>query len=194
MGLLYELQAQLETLENEKKTGKEEKAGHLEVIKTNLPAVTAYCEMEDYHGDWSYESLRNYMKEAEKILSKRSNLITLKADKKVQEFIRNNGKEALMQLKRDNHNLKLEDCVIGADQLHMYEVIDNYVVPRTGQIFLTPNSRIGRAPFYSSEKILGSWHIPTLWFNLSVLMLMSVIAALLLLTDCPGRYVRKENH
>lgn len=194
MGLLYELQSQMETMQNEKKTGKEVKPEHMEVVRTNLHIVTAYCGMEDYNGDWSYESLHDYMKEAEKILSKRSNQITLKADKKVQDFIRNNGKEALMQLKRDNHNLKLEDCVIGADQLHMYEVIDNYVVPRTGQIFLTPSSHIGRAPFYSSEKILGSWHIPTLWFNLSVLMLMSVIAALLLLTDCPGQYVRRENH
>jgi hypothetical protein len=76
----------------------------------------------------------------------------------------------------------------------MLDVIDDYIVPRSGLIFLTPQSHAGRAPFYSSEKILGSWHVKTLWFNLSVLLLMSIIAIILLLTDCPGRYVRKENN
>ena len=31
-------------------------------------------------------------------------------------FIREHGKEELLKLKRENYNLKLEDCVIGADQ------------------------------------------------------------------------------
>jgi hypothetical protein len=30
-----------------------------------------------------------------------------------------------------------------------------------------------------------------LWFNLTVLLIMSIIMTILLLTDCPGRYVRK---
>ena len=97
----------------------------------------------------------------------------------------------MLDLKRSNYNLKLEDCVIGADQQRMLDVIDNSIVPRTGIIFLTPQSRIGRAPFYSSEKIIGSWHIKTLWFNITIMLLMSIIVTLLLLTDCPGKYVRK---
>ena len=113
-------------------------------------------------------------------------------DTQTSQFIRQNGKEALLQLKRDNYNLKLEDCVIGAEQRSTLEVVGTTIVPRTGIIFLTPRSTMGRAPFYSSEKILGSWHIKTLWFNMAVLLLMSIIMTTLLLTDCPGRYVRKH--
>ena len=193
MGFLDEMQSQLETMKDETMKGKEMKKEHMDVILTNLPILTEYCGMEPYMGDNSYQSLYDYMKEAEKILSKRSNQITLKADAQVTAFIQQNGKDALLKLKRDNYNLKLEDCVIGADNKRTLEVVNNHIVPRTGLIFLTPHSKIGRAPFYSSEKIFGSWHVKTMWYNISVLLLMSIIVTVLLLTDCPGRYIRKES-
>ena len=133
------------------------------------------------------------MKEAEAILSKRGNQLTLKADAIASNYIRQNGKEALIQLKRDNYNTKLEDCVIGADQQRMLDVIDNYIVPRTGLIYLTPQSKIGRAPFYSSEKVLGSWHIKTLWFNMAVLLLMSIIMISLLTKNIIINIINNSN-
>ena len=193
VGFLYELQSQLKTMQDEQIHGKEVKPEHIEIIRTNLPIITEFCGMEPYQGDYSYESLDKYMNEAENILAKRSNQITLKADAQISSFIRENGKESLLQLKRNNYNLKLEDCVVGADQKRMLDVVDNHIVPRTGLIFLTPQNQMGRAPFYSSEKIIGSWHVKTLWFNMTILLLMSVIMIILLLTDTPGRYIRKNN-
>jgi hypothetical protein len=192
MGFLYELQSQLETMKDEQQRGKTVNQQHLEVIRTNLPVITEFCQMKPYDGDYSYASLRQYMLDAEDILAKRSNSITLKADALMSNVVRQQGKDAVMELKRNNFNLKLEDCVIGADQQRMLDVIDNYIVPRTGSIFLTPRSNIGRAPFYSSEKVVGGWHIKTLWFNMAVLLLMSIIATILLLSDCPGRFIRKN--
>ena len=191
MGFLYELQSQLETMKDEITKGKPFDPSHLKVIEKNLPILTAYCGMKPYGGDKSYPSLSSYMKEAESLLAKRGNDATMKVDAMKSKLIRQNGKEALLQLKRDNYNTKLEDCVIGADQQRMLDVIDHHIVPRTGLIFLTPLSRCGRAPFYSSEKIVGEWHIKTLWFNMGVMMLMCIIVALMLFNDCPGRYIRK---
>jgi hypothetical protein len=51
---------------------------------------------------------------------------------------------------------------------------------------------MGRAPFYSSEKIIGPYHIKTLRYNMTILLLMSIIVTILLLTDYPGRYIRKN--
>ena len=192
MGLLYELQSQLETQKSEQMQGKEVKPEHMRVIRKNLPLLTEYCGLEPYRGDESYTSLFDYMKEAERVLVKRGNKITLQVEAVTSAFIRQNGKEALLQLKRDNYNTKLEDCVIGADQQRMLDVVDDCIVPRTGIIFLTPRSQIGRAPFYSSEKIIGSHPVKTLWFNMAVLLLMSIIVTILLQTDCPGRYMRKQ--
>ena len=191
MGVLNELQSQLETKKDEEKKGKPVDPKHMETIRMNLPDITAYCQMKPYEGDYSYTSLYDYMKEAEDILAKRSNEATLKADNKMAAMIREQGKENILQLKRDNYNIKLEDCVIGADQRHMLDVIDGHLVPRMSIIYLTPRSQCGRAPFYSSEKIIGSWHIKTLWFNMSVLLLMCIILIILLLTDWPGKIIRK---
>lgn len=192
IGYLYEIQSQLETLKDEQTHGKDVKPEHMEVIRTNLPIVTEYCGMKAYQGDESYTSLYNYMKEAEKILSKRSNQATLKVDALTADFIRNYGKDALLDLKRNNFNLKLEDFVISAGNHKLLDVIDNTIVPRTVPIFLTPRNKTGRAPFYSSVKILGDTPVKTLWFNMAVLLLMSVIVTILLLTDRPGRYIRKD--
>ena len=193
LGLLYELQSQLETMKDEQERKKEAKIDHMQVIRTNLPQLTAFCGMKPYQGDESYQSLKDYMKQAEDLLSKRSNQLTLKADALASNYIRQNGKEALLQLKRDNYNTKLEDCVIGADQQRMLDVIDNYVVPRTGLIYLTPQSKIGRAPFYSSEKILGTWHIKTLWFNMGVLLLMCIIMVILLTKNIIINIINNSN-
>ena len=191
MGVLNELQSQLETKKDEEKKGKPVDPMHMETIRMNLPEITSYCQMKPYEGDYSYTSLYDYMKEAEEILAKRSNEATLKADNKMAAMIREQGKESILQLKRDNYNIKLEDCVIGADQRQMLDVIDGHLVPRMSIIYLTPRSQCGRAPFYSSEKIIGSWHIKTLWFNMSVLLLMCIILIILLLTDWPGKIIRK---
>jgi ABC-type multidrug transport system ATPase subunit len=189
-GFLDELQSQLETQKHEQTTGRDVKPIHMEVIKTNLPELTEYCGMKPYEGDYTYETLSAYLHEAEAKLSKRCNELSLRADAMMGRLIRQEGKEGVLELKRDNFNTKLEDCVIGADQQHMLEIIDSHIVPRTGLIYLTPHNNIGRAPFYSSEKIIGPWHIKTLWFNMAMLLLMSIAATVLLLTDCPGRFLR----
>lgn len=189
---LYELQSQLETMHDEQLRGHDVKPEHMDIIKTNLPVLTAFCQMEPYSGNESYTSLYQYMKNAERILSARCNRATLKKDALVTSFIRQYGKESFLQLKRNNYNLKLEECVVGADQPRMVEVISNHIVPRAATIFLTPHSSLGRAPFYSSEKRLGSLSVKTLWFNMGIITLMSIISIILLLTDCPGRYLRKD--
>ena len=159
VGFLYELQSQLETMNDEQKRGREVKPSHMRVIKTNLPVLSDYCGMEPYQGDYSYESLRKYMKEVERELSKRGNKATLAGDALMAKFLHDYGKDNVLELKRNNFNLKLEEFVIGADQQRMLDIVDDHIVARAGLVYLTPRSHIGRAPFYSSEKILGSWHI-----------------------------------
>ena len=192
--LLYELQSQLETMKDEQTRGKDVKPEHMEVIHTNLPLVSEYCGMEPYQGDNSYSSLRQYMKDAEQRLTKQGNKVTLKSDALMADKIRQMGKDGVLDLKRRCYNLKLKDCVTGADQRKVIDIVDSHIVPRSGLIYLTPRSHWGHAPFYSCEKILGTWHIKTLWFNLAVMGLMCVIMALFLFTDCPGRYTRKETY
>ena len=182
LGVLYELESQLETMKDEQKRGREVNPDHLLTIKENLPVLTAFCGVKPYNGNYDYTSLRQYLKDAGRVLSKLGNEVTLRGDRLMSRFIRENGKDEMLQLKRDNYNLKLEEFVAGADQGRMLDVIDNHIVPRVGLVFLTPSSHIGRAPFYSSIKIIGPWQVKTLWFNLAVMLLMSMIVIVLLIT------------
>jgi ABC-type multidrug transport system ATPase subunit len=193
VGFLYELQSQLETMKSEEKEGKDVNPLHMEVIRTNLPIITTYCEIQPYQGDYSYNSLKQYMKSAEDTLAKRGNKATLKADALMASMLRKYGKDEILNLKKNNYNIQLEDFVIGAAEKRMLDVVDETIVPRSGLIFLTPQSKVGRAPFYSSEKILGSWHIKTLWFNMAVMLLMCLIAAVFLFADYPGKFIRKSD-
>lgn len=190
-GFLYELKSQLETMNDELKRGKTVNPSHLNVIRTNLPVLTEFCGIAPYEGDYSYASLRAYMDEAGNVLTERSNRYTMKKEALVSQFVHEHGKEAFLQQKKAHYNIKLEEFVTGADNGRLLDVIDDVIVPRSGIIYLTPHSKMGAAPFYSSEKIVGSWHIKTQWFNMGVILFMSLLAVVLLLTDCPGRYMRK---
>ena len=192
IGFLYELQSQVETMADEKKRGKRVDPAHLRVVHTNLPVITEFCGMAPYTGDDSYASLIAYMHEAEDILATRGNVLTLKKEALISDFIKENGKDQFLKLKKSHFNTKLEEIVTGADQKRILDIVDDHIVPRSGIIYLTPHNKMGRAPFYSSEKVVGSCHIKTLWWNMGVIILMGIIAMSLLLTDCPGKYLRKE--
>lgn len=192
MAYLYEVQSQLETMQDEKKNGKEVLPEHMDVIKKALPTLSEVCDMPSYSGDYSYNSLRSYTDEAEKILSKKCNQATLDEDKIVVSIISKIGKEEYLAKKKAHYNLQLENLCINADTKHTHDVVDGYIVPRAGFIYLTPRSTNGRAPFYSSVKVIGDTEISTLKFNVCVLLVMSLIIAILLYSDRPGRYLRKE--
>ena len=189
---LYELQSQLATLHDEQQRHRPVSPLHMEVLRTNMSELASVCGMPPYDGDESYDSLRDYLERAEAILAKRANEASLRADRRMAALIGQMGREEVLRLKRASHNTRLAECVTGADQQRALDVVGGHIVPRMGIVFLTPRSHCGRAPFYSSEKVVGQWHIATLWFNLAVMMLMSIVAAAMLLTDCPGRYIRKD--
>lgn len=190
---LYELRSQLETYEAEKKDGGTADPHHIDVIRTALPKLTAVCGMEEYNGDFGYESLSEYFDNAKKILSKRSNRVTLAIDREISLKIKEMGRDGFLQFKRDNYNSRLEDLVVNRNAEKLCVVRGTHIVPRTGFIFLTPDSRAGRAPFYSGVKRLGNTLIPTIWFNMAVMVLMCLILSVFLYTDFPGQRIRSRS-
>ena len=192
---LYELQSQLEQRQDEiDRPDKEEKPEHLEILRSELPYLAEICGMDDYAGDWSYGSVKGYLDEAYSILSDRGNETTLRMDRQVSNFIRENGKEELVNLKRDHYNLQLENLVLNRDTKHLAVVRGSHVVPRSGYVFLNPRTHNGRASFYSGVKLIGNSEIPTLWYNMAVLLLMCLLVGACLYSDFPGRFVRKERN
>jgi len=188
---LHELRSQLETMQDKAKKG-EPTDEYMDVIRKSLPLLLDVAGLEPYQGDYSYESLSEVMDQAKDILSKRSRKATSLNDKRMEHILGEIGKEEIISLKKGNYNLQLEKYVVNADAEQMYKIIDGYIVPSTGFMYLDPVTRNGRAPFYCSAKILGNWRIKTLWYNVIVLLLMCSLCSIALLTDVPGKYLRKK--
>jgi len=198
IGFLEELQSQKETAQAEYlKEGAPEKE-RLEIIKTGLPQLARITEQDPLQIEgsaWSeaiYKDLDVYFSDAGKVLSKRSLHYTREIDRTNMRMIQEIGKGGLLSLKKNSHNLFLQDLVLNTSSSKMFRIVDNTIVPKVGQIYLEPATNNGRAPFYSHEKILGKLKIPTLWYNLGVLGIMAVLTALALFFRIPARFMGKK--
>lgn len=191
LAFLYELDSQLETYRDEIEKGREVNPQHMEVLKTELPTLTEVTGMKPYVGNYDYESLHAYISKADSILADRCNRAALAEDKVLTDFIRRNDKDVLLQLKKANYNLQLENIVLNADTKHTHDIVEGHIVPRAGFIYLTPRTHNGNAPFYSSVKMLGDKPVSTLVYNIAVLLFMSVVFISLLLLDPKSRMDKK---
>lgn len=189
---LYEVQSQIEMMNDKKSKGNDSILHHIDIIRKALPTIAEVAGIKPYTGAYDYASLRKYTDKAEDSLSWRGNTATLREDRIVTAKLRNMGKEEYKQMKRDRYNLQLENFVVNADSRHTHDIVDGYIVPRVGFIYLTPRTHCGNAPFYSATKNLAGKEIPTLQFNSIVMMLYCMLLAILLYTDYPGRLMRKN--
>ncbi|MDO4496215.1 MAG: ATP-binding cassette domain-containing protein [Bacteroidales bacterium] len=198
--VLWELQSQLETLEDERQKGKPMKPSHLQVISNELPVLASYAEVEPYKESLKFEeydsamyvSIKDYLSDIETLLQKRSNSNTLYADRVLTKMRDAMGGDAFRHLRESHVNRKLEDVVINYMAGETHTVVGGHIVPRMGFVYLTPRSKNGMAPFYSPVKCVGDLQIPTLWFNIGILALMGIVVLIMLYTDFPGRKLQKS--
>ena len=108
---------------------------------------------------------------------------TLEKDRLVREAVAERGMEEMVERKRNNYNIRLEELLTGVSEPAPYVVAGGCLVPKTGAVFLTPASKNGRAPFYSSVKVLGGARVPTLLYNLCILLLMGMVLTIILLIN-----------
>ena len=164
----------------------------MRIIRNGLPRVAYFAGIRQYSGTYDYASLRSYTDSIEHILAERGNRATLKEDSIITAHLASTSKDEYRTLKRDHYNMQLENIVVNADSRHTHDIVEGHIVPRAGFIFLTPSGKCGRAPFYSPVKNIGGIEIPTLLFNITIMILFSMITSAMLILDIPGRYVRKK--
>ncbi|MCQ2184812.1 MAG: ATP-binding cassette domain-containing protein [Bacteroidales bacterium] len=184
---IKELESQLETWADALSRGRSDADKYLQTIKNSLPRLSEAASIEAYAGDWDYTSISEYLAAAEKVFSRISNEATLEKDRLVSADIRTYGADMMRALKTDNCNERLEEFLVNSSSETALEVVDGFIVPKAGRVFLTPVSRNGRAPFYSSLKVVGGLEIPTLLFNMLVLVLMCLILGTALVVNIPER-------
>lgn len=190
---IYELESRLESGDS----------ADLEIVRHGIPVLSERTGIRPYGGSTdsirhgvldtaSINRIQSWLSYAEDTLGTIGNRATLAADSHLTAYRDARGRDALIKLRRDNCNGYLETLVTNSSSPELYSVIGNTIVPKAGQIWLDPPSRNGRAPFYSSVKIIGNLKINTVIYNIAILLLMCIAAGILLFADIPGRFMRKH--
>lgn len=191
MAYLRELRSQLAIMQDRDRKG-EPSQDNLDVIRKSLPRLLCVADMKPYSGDFSSDALEILLDSAAKNLSRKSAKAGRISERSIESLLMDVGKENVLRLKQQNFNLQLERQLANSEAEEMFRISDGYIVPQAGYVYLDPMTDNGRAPFFSSCKIIGSVKVKTLWFNVAVLLLMCGCSGALLLLNLPGRFFKRD--
>ncbi len=82
-----------------------------------------------------------------------------------------------------HHNLAIESLVYGKFQEGYAKIEKDRVLKSGTSIYMYPESKVGRAAFFSAYKRFNNRYVETLRFNLSVLWTLNLILYVLLMSD-----------
>jgi hypothetical protein len=85
------------------------------------------------------------------------------------------GKEGFQDLKDDYANKKLREILLDEFSQNKTIPTSDKIVQRYEPVYMKPVARNGRAHFYAPYKQIGEKKIDTLWFNLIVLWIASLL-------------------
>jgi len=90
------------------------------------------------------------------------------------------GREKILQLKRNNYNNYLADILLNEASTDKIYETRYRIVQKSEPVYMLPTSIIGRAHFFAPFKIVGDLKMDTLWFNVIAIWIMSAIFAIIL--------------
>jgi ABC-type multidrug transport system ATPase subunit len=130
------------------------------------------------------KDLQEHLQLITKFYQKKQNKAISMLDQQVADLTAQlGGKEALVELKKDNCNDFLSDLVMNRNEIHKIHDTGNGFVQLADPIYKDPVESNGRAHFYAPIKKLGSMEIDTYYFNLMVIWAFSLLMYFLLLSD-----------
>ncbi len=160
-----------------------------ELIDNELTILSAAARITPMAADESYDT---YFDRADKALSQRAHNYTAYLEQVRKEHVDKVGTAAFNTHKKLNHNEAIEELVTNAGNIHLLRETKTRLFPRVGQVYFEPDNSWGRAPFYSYEKNVGGYTLPTYFFNIIILIFFAVLAIIAIFAAFPGRFLRTD--
>ncbi len=104
----------------------------------------------------------------------RKNKLRKEIDLKVFKLNQQFGKNYLFNLKQQYHNLAIESLAMNGGSKEYYRETASGLTQKVAPIYKVPEFTNGRAHFLASEKIIFSFPVNTLAFNVAIIWLMSI--------------------
>lgn len=99
------------------------------------------------------------------------------------------GADAVFRLRQKNYNKTLADWVLNNNEVNKYLETDNRIIQKYEPVFMVPEHSWGRAHFYAPVKRFNNQLVDTIWFNLAVIWMASLLLFITLQTNLLGEVI-----
>jgi len=99
------------------------------------------------------------------------------------------GLDAVYTLKQKNYNKALSDWLLNNNEVVKYLETDRRIIQKFEPIYMIPTHNWGRAHFYAPVKRFNNQLVDTIWFNIAVIWLGSLILFVTLQTNMLGSVI-----
>jgi ABC-type multidrug transport system ATPase subunit len=184
-----ELKKALGALRQDSESNNEiERKNDLSFIRNELFKLNTKIPFENIDGiiknelsNQTWTEINVYLNYVKKILQNRINDFNLKKDKITHTLLEELGDhESFSYYKNKHHNSKLAEIVLNRTSFETFIKQNNKIIRKIEPIYQIPDSKVGRAHFFSSIKRIGDLEFCTLFFNLMIIWLMTIITSFLL--------------
>lgn len=158
------------------------------ILKTELAHVTKkqpkslLVRFKQQQGDTSvYKSIKHYLDSTKQYFENKYNYFYQKREDAYNQFISQYGRDSLIHLKNDYYNQSLADIVLNNNEMTKIAEKNGRLIQYMEPIFKQSNHSFGRAQFYASEKPFWGRTFDTIWFNIIIMWIGTIILYLLLL-------------
>ena len=131
----------------------------------------------------SYNQTKNYLKAIKTRLDKKHNQLYDKRENRNNLLLEKLGKDAYIQLKENNYNEAIADQVLNKNEIEKIIQIKNRYVQYMEPIYIKPEHPFGRTPLYASKKRFLGNEIDTVWFNVFVIWIGTILLYIFLIND-----------
>ncbi|MEX0981602.1 MAG: ATP-binding cassette domain-containing protein [Bacteroidales bacterium] len=185
--LIPELKNRIGDLELALSLGEEEKATRLAGILSSTFSDFDHLPsgLRDFQpAESSILLMKNYLGQWEEYLKSESGRIAAEKENLMQTLIAALPNPSdLVKLKQQYHNEAVADLVLNRNEMKKILEYDGKLIRKDTPVFHVPGSGAGRSHFFSAVKVVGSFQIDTIWFNILVLWLMTLFLYIALVNN-----------
>jgi len=129
----------------------------------------------DLFTDATGKELLNWLQKYQSALRQHRDRITRQKDLLIDSLKMDaGGLEEYIYLKRSYYNEQLAQLVLNRNNLYKLTKNNDLLIRKMDPVYAYPSLRNGRAHFFASVKLLGNTYIPTPYFNLLAIWIMTI--------------------
>jgi len=130
----------------------------------------------DHFTDAAGKNLTNWLQKYQSALRRHRDRVVRQKDQAIDSLkTEAGGLEEYIDLKRSYFNEQLAQLVLNRNNLYKLTKKNGLLLRKMDPVYTYPSLRNGRAHFFASVKLLGDKYIPTLYFNLLAIWIMTII-------------------